>query len=96
MNTASNEAATRKLLIARVEDTEKLGIVYAASRIPAEELAAALASRGVRALAYHGGMSPKRRGPIQDDFMADRIDVIAAPSASAWVWANQTCVSCFE
>jgi ATP-dependent DNA helicase RecQ len=81
MNTAPNEAAKRELLIARVEDAEKPGIVYVSSRKHCEDIAAALVERGVNALAYHGGMTPKRRSPVQDDFMEGKIDVIVATSA---------------
>jgi ATP-dependent DNA helicase RecQ len=81
VNTAPNDAAKRELLIARVEDAEKPGIVYVASRRHAEEVAAELSSRGVDAVAYHGGMTPKQRAPIQDDFMAGKIPVIVATSA---------------
>ncbi len=81
MNTAPNEAAKRELLIARVEDAAKPGIVYVSSRKHAEDIAAALVERGVNAQAYHGGMAPRARSPIQDDFMEDRIDVIVATSA---------------
>ncbi len=81
MHTAPNEAAKRELLIARVEEAEKPGIVYVSSRKHAEDIAAALAERGVDAAAYHGGMTPGQRAPIQDAFMEDRMEVIVATSA---------------
>ncbi len=81
MNTAPNDAAKRELLIARVEDADKPGIVYVSSRKHAEDIAAALGERGVNAVAYHGGMTPKQRGPIQDSFMDGDTDVIVATSA---------------
>ncbi len=81
VNTAPNEAAKRELLLARVEDAEKPGIVYVSSRKHAEDIAAVLVERGMNALAYHGGMTPNQRSPIQDDFMEDRIEVIVATSA---------------
>ncbi len=64
-----------------MEDAEKPGIVYVSSRKHCEDIAAALVERGVNALAYHGGMTPKRRSPVQDDFMEGKIDVIVATSA---------------
>lgn len=81
MNTAPNEAAKRELLLARVEDAEKPGIVYVSSRKHAEDVAETLAARGVNAVAYHGGMTPKQRSPIQDSFMGGETDVIVATSA---------------
>ncbi|WCB92933.1 hypothetical protein DSM104299_01633 [Baekduia alba] len=51
------------------------GIAYAATQKGAEELAGALAARGVRATAYHGGMSAKARDAAQEAFMAPDGDV---------------------
>ena len=81
VNTAPNEAAKQELLLARVEEAEKPGIVYVSSRKHAEDITAQLVAREVNAMAYHGGMTPKQRAPIQDDFMEDRIEVIVATSA---------------
>ncbi len=81
VNTAPNQAAKQELLLARVAEAEKPGIVYVSSRKRSEEIAALLEARGVHALAYHGGMTPNQRSPIQDDFMEDRIEVIVATSA---------------
>ena len=49
--------------------------MYAATQRGAEELAAALADRGLRAAAYHGGMRPRRREQTQEAFMGDDGDV---------------------
>ena len=81
MNTAPNENAKRELLLARVDDAEKPGIVYVSSRKHAEDIAELLGQRGVQAVAYHGGMTPKQRSAIQDSFMDGETDVIVATSA---------------
>jgi ATP-dependent DNA helicase RecQ len=57
------------------------GILYVATRRRAEELAAALAERGVRAGHYHGGMPAKQRTAVQEAFMADELDAIVATTA---------------
>jgi ATP-dependent DNA helicase RecQ len=62
-------------LLDAVEAAEGPGIVYAATQRGAEDLAAALADRGVRAAAYHGGMRPRRREQTQEAFMGDDGDV---------------------
>jgi ATP-dependent DNA helicase RecQ len=54
----SEEEDERQALIARVVDAPKPGIVYAATRKHAEELAAALGEQGVNAVAYHAGWRP--------------------------------------
>ncbi|HEV2753910.1 MAG TPA: RecQ family ATP-dependent DNA helicase, partial [Solirubrobacteraceae bacterium] len=58
------------------------GIVYAATQKGAGRLASALAERGVRAAAYHGGMGDRRRDEVQDGFMEDgSVDVVVATIA---------------
>ncbi|HYC57693.1 MAG TPA: DNA helicase RecQ [Candidatus Binatia bacterium] len=57
------------------------GIVYCASRKRTEELAAALADRGVRALPYHAGLEQDRRSRNQDVFLQEDGVVIVATIA---------------
>jgi ATP-dependent DNA helicase RecQ len=59
------------------------GIVYVATQRSAERTAAALAERGVRAAAYHGGMSARKRDAAQEAFMDEDgdIDVMVATIA---------------
>src|SRR3954464_9305069 len=59
------------------------GIVYVATQKGAERLAATLREEGVRAAAYHGGMSAKRRDAAQEAFMdeAGDVDVMVATIA---------------
>ena len=65
----------RELLRVAAEELEGPGIVYVATQKGAERIAAELAERGVRARAYHGGMSAKRRDEAQEAFMEPRGDV---------------------
>jgi ATP-dependent DNA helicase RecQ len=58
------------------------GIVYVATKRGAEEVAASLVARGVRAAAYHGGMPSKVRDEVQRAFMHDDgVDVVVATIA---------------
>jgi ATP-dependent DNA helicase RecQ len=58
------------------------GIVYVATQKGSERIADALVERGVRAAAYHGGMSAKKRDAAQEAFMEDgEIDVMVATIA---------------
>lgn len=57
------------------------GIVYCITRAQTEEVAEFLESRGISAAAYHGGMSDADRRKTQEDFIYDRIHVIAATNA---------------
>ncbi len=68
-------------LIKRAVWADKPGIVYVATRKHTEEISAALCEAGVNALGYHGGMNAKDRAPVQEDFMADKYQVIVATSA---------------
>jgi ATP-dependent DNA helicase RecQ len=56
-------------------------IVYCITRAETEALAAHLVARGVRAAHYHAGMEPEDRRSTQDDFAAERVDVIVATVA---------------
>ena len=73
--------AKLRALVERVQAAEKPGIVYATTRRGAEDIAAALEETGVRALAYHAGMSMTDREAAQTDFMDDAIEVIVATTA---------------
>ncbi|MFP3713950.1 RecQ family ATP-dependent DNA helicase [Puerhibacterium sp. TATVAM-FAB25] len=57
------------------------GIVYVATRRRTTELAEALAGRGLRAAAYHGGMRRAERDEAQHRFTAGEVDVVVATSA---------------
>jgi ATP-dependent DNA helicase RecQ len=57
------------------------GIIYCLSRREVDELAAALAASGVRALPYHAGLSDDERHAHQDAFLDERADVIVATVA---------------
>jgi ATP-dependent DNA helicase RecQ len=70
------DAKERALLDAVAGQDGATGIVYVATQKGAERTAAALREeRGVRATAYHAGMSPKARDAAQEAFMAHDGDV---------------------
>ncbi|MEA2625630.1 MAG: ATP-dependent helicase RecQ [Candidatus Binatota bacterium] len=56
-------------------------IVYCLTRRDTEDLAARIATRGVRAAHYHAGMEPADRRRTQDRFAAEEIDVVVATVA---------------
>lgn len=57
------------------------GIVYVATRRRTTELADALAARGLRTAAYHGGMRRAERDEAQRRFTDGEVDVVVATSA---------------
>lgn len=57
------------------------GIVYCMSRKTTESLAARLQKRGLRARAYHAGLSPAERDGVQEAFVNDEIEVVCATIA---------------
>jgi ATP-dependent DNA helicase RecQ len=73
--------AKQRALVERVVAEQKPGIVYAATRRLAEELALELAYAGVSAVAYHGGMRRAEREEAQEAFMSDRVEVVVATTA---------------
>jgi ATP-dependent DNA helicase RecQ len=76
-----DEDVKRRELLARVVDEPKPGIVYAATRKHAEEVAEALRERGIMAAAYHAGLSREERDTAQAAFMANELEVMVATSA---------------
>jgi ATP-dependent DNA helicase RecQ len=73
--------ATRQVYEFIRERPHQSGIVYVQSRNSAENLAAALAAEGVKALAYHAGLQPETRVANQDAFIRDEAHVICATIA---------------
>ncbi|GAA5514099.1 ATP-dependent RNA helicase DeaD [Deinococcus carri] len=71
----------RAALLEEVAQAQGPGIVYAATRKGAEEVAHDLRERGVRAAAYHAGMAAAAREEVQTAFMADNLAVIVATTA---------------
>jgi ATP-dependent DNA helicase RecQ len=57
------------------------GIVYAATRKNVDRWTEHLEARGLRAGRYHAGLDDARRARVQDDFLAGRLQVIAATNA---------------
>jgi ATP-dependent DNA helicase RecQ len=68
-------------LLEAVQAAAKPGIVYAATRKRTEELAEALAGRGVEACAYHAGLKASEREAAQERFMDGDLEVIVATTA---------------
>lgn len=56
-------------------------IVYATLQATTEEVATHLAKLGLKARAYHAGLSDEVRASAQEDFMTGRIDIIVATIA---------------
>jgi ATP-dependent DNA helicase RecQ len=76
-----DEDVKQRELLERVKAEELPGVVYAATRKHAEEVAEALVAEGLRAAAYHAGLKASEREEIQDAFMDDRLGVVVATSA---------------
>ncbi|WP_353482926.1 RecQ family ATP-dependent DNA helicase, partial [Haliscomenobacter sp.] len=60
---------------------KQAGIIYCLSRKTAEDVAAKLLQQGLKAEAYHAGLSPDKRSKIQDNFINDNVQVICATVA---------------
>ena len=57
------------------------GIVYCLTRKRVEDVAAKLQAAGVKAAAYHAGMSASERTRVQDSFLGDELEVVVATVA---------------
>ena len=75
------ERDKRKALLDACAATPGPGIVYAATRKGAEDLAAELRTMGLRAAHYHAGIPPKERDATHEAFLGDELDVVVATTA---------------
>jgi ATP-dependent DNA helicase RecQ len=75
------ENEKERAVIAQVLELDKPGLLYVATRADTERYAAALAERGLRTAAYHGGLRAADRRSVHDDFQSDGVDVVVATSA---------------
>ena len=71
----------QQVLAAVNRHRDEAGIVYCIRRSEVDELAAALARRGLRALPYHAGLSDSDRRKNQDAFVGEHADIVVATVA---------------
>jgi ATP-dependent DNA helicase RecQ len=57
------------------------GIIYCLSRATTESMADKLIAKGIKAAAYHAGMSAQQRSKVQEDFLRDETPIICATIA---------------
>jgi len=69
------------VLCDRVAQTDKPGIIYAATRKRTEEIAQRLTEAGIGASFYHAGMKASEREQVEARFMQDEIEVLVATTA---------------
>jgi ATP-dependent DNA helicase RecQ len=74
-------ASKREALGAWVAAAAAPGIVYAATRRGAEEIARLLVAKALEAEAYHAGLGAKRRAGIQERFMSGTLPIVVATIA---------------
>jgi ATP-dependent DNA helicase RecQ len=75
------ETAKLEVLKTLLELLPRPGLVYAATRREAEDLARTLQSWGVRASFYHGAREVADRDAVQDAFQKGKLEVIVATNA---------------
>jgi ATP-dependent DNA helicase RecQ len=63
------------------EHSGESGIIYCLSRAKTEAVAEELCKRGIRAQAYHAGLSTEERSRRQEQFSRDEVDVMVATIA---------------
>jgi ATP-dependent DNA helicase RecQ len=68
-------------LTALLDEAERPGIIYVATRRAAEELAERLTAAGYSADFYHGGMAAGARQERHEAFSDDKVDIMVATSA---------------
>ena len=73
--------ATKYERLRQLIDEHRTGIIYCATRKRVEAVHANLQSRGIKTVAYHGGLSESERELAQDQFMSRKYDVAVATNA---------------
>ncbi len=76
-----SETAKLESLKTLLELLPKPGLVYAATRREAEDLARAIQSWGIRSSFYHGAREVADRDAVQDAFQKGKLEVIVATNA---------------
>ncbi|MDX2240981.1 MAG: ATP-dependent DNA helicase RecQ [Leptolyngbyaceae cyanobacterium bins.302] len=76
-----DDAEKLEALCDRVEQTDKPGIIYAATRKRTEAIAQRLTDCGIHASFYHAGMKTVDREQVEAAFMQDEMDVLVATTA---------------
>src|SRR5690606_10419085 len=71
----------RQILDVLARHRDEAGILYCTSRREVDALAAWLQDEGVRAMAYHAGLTTDERTRAQEAFLTERVDVIVATVA---------------
>jgi len=71
----------QKIIALLAKHKDESCIVYCFSRKDTEALATLLQEEGFSAGAYHAGLESSKRSQMQDDFIHDRIHIIAATTA---------------
>lgn len=77
----SDDDEKRAALVEDAMAATKPGLVYVATRRATERYRDELTSRGVRAAAYHAGLSANERRRAHEDFLSGELDVVIATSA---------------
>ena len=70
-----------QVLAAIARHRDQAGIIYCIRRAEVDELAAALARRGLKAVPYHAGLADDVRREHQDSFVNERADIVVATVA---------------
>jgi ATP-dependent DNA helicase RecQ len=81
VNRFVDDAAKREAVFLRAAAEAKPGLVYTGTRRETGEYADALSELGLRAAAYHAGLSAARRREVHEAFLAGELDVVVATSA---------------
>jgi ATP-dependent DNA helicase RecQ len=76
-----SEDGKRRAVLDEIPGLQGPGLLYVSTRRTAEEYAAELSERGLRAEAYHSGRRVRERESIHERFLANELDVVVATTA---------------
>jgi ATP-dependent DNA helicase RecQ len=81
VQTVKSDPDRHATMVRQLKSVNDPAVVYAATRRQVDLATRLLSSGGVRAVAYHAGLSPERRAKAQEAFMNGSIPVIVATNA---------------
>jgi ATP-dependent DNA helicase RecQ len=81
VQTVTSDPERHQAMVRHLRGATDPVVVYAATRRQVEHATRIVSSGGVRAVAYHAGLTPERRARAQEDFMSGATQVIVATNA---------------
>lgn len=80
------KSSVKQEVVERIKDNFKgmAGILYCLSRKECDDISEFFNKQGIRAKAYHAGMSDKMRNAVQAEWLCNRVQVMSSSFLFSW------------